>query len=156
MKTGGALRLRDAGAALLAMLGAGPAMADCSSDAAFDVLKLVQYIDWPSPQSEEFDTTEGPGYRDSYETGWRATRIDEDFCASYYCANTVELKTPDNHRIVVFYTWGGASLPDTDAETVVLGDYLTEESCVVSHRGDDQFRNGGPDLVRQMMGLGTP
>lgn len=154
MKTGGALRRpRLRAACLLVLLSAAPAFAECSADKALNLMLSLENRDWGAPESEEFESTEGPGYRDTYRSAGGDIRVDEDFCVSYYCANTFEVRTAEDHSLIVFLTWGGVNFPETTELSVVLGDVSEGTACVVSQQGETRFGDGAVELVEHMMGF---
>ena len=135
---------------LLAALWSGPAAA-CNADAVVDFMTEMRGIFWEPPVIEEFTSTEGPGSREIRISGPDARREDVQFCVSYYCLDTVELRTPALHGQLFFFSWGGSSFPDANESSVVYSDRQTGETCLIRHRGDTLYKDSAVGHAEDLM-----
>lgn len=116
-------------------------------------------VPWISNATEEFDSTEGPGTRESLSGGTDMQREDVQFCVSYYCVESTEIRAPELHGRLFLFHWGGSSFPDANESTLIYSDRLTGETCLIRHRPNPdakpgeapQFDSGGIRLVEDIM-----
>lgn len=163
MKTGSALPRLRAALALLAAFGAGPALAACDDAAVVDFIMAKDGTPWVSEAITEFDTTEGPGTRETMNNGPANQREDVQFCVSYYCVESSEIRSPALHGRLFLFHWGASSFPDANESSLIYSDRLTGETCQIRHRpnpdavppAEPQFDSGGVSLAEALM-QGSP
>ena len=125
--------------------------AECTAEMAFDFMHGMVSIDWLAPTRTEFDTTEGPGYRETYSTGEGLERVDERYCTSYYCLASVAMRTPMENGVIYFIQWGGANNPGSNERSVVYLNRSEDSPCLVNHSGGHEFRDGAVQMVEGLM-----
>ena len=81
------------------------------------------------------------GIRDRYTTPEGATRVDERFCVSFFCASSISVDTPWSDSALYFFNWGGVAMPESEERSTAFLDRIAGELCVVSHQGGEDFRH---------------
>lgn len=129
MRTGGGLHRPKGvtGAAFVALMALAPqpALAACNAEAAIDFAMEMDSFRWVEPIVEEFESTEGPGTRETFAVNPDRLREDVQYCVSNYCVSSIELRLPARHGRLFFFTWGGSSFPDANESSAVFSDRLT-------------------------------